>query len=190
VALAGLELGQVLEARSEDERQSRPWFLPPRPLDPGHFEALALELGRAHQAEAQRDLAALLRALAAFHYRFVRVHPLASGNQSLAMAFVNAALHRRLGVGIPHLLLDQMALRFELGAYQQLFARAVSAWNAPWPSPAARLRHLIRMKGELNEFVSELGQAGSLLEARALLPQRPHARRLALLSDTSEKSDT
>lgn len=184
LALAGLALGRVLEARAEAEPASRPWFLPPRPLEPGHFQALSLELERAQRAEGARDRAGLVGALAAFHYRFVRAHPLPSGNQSLAMAFVNAALHRVLGVGIPHLLLDQLALRFELGAYQLLFARAVSAWNAPWPSPAERLRHLLRMKEELNAFVSELGRAGSLLEARALLPQRPHARRLSLLSDT------
>jgi hypothetical protein len=179
----GLELGQVLEARGENEAVARPWFLPPRPLKPRHFALLAAHLETAHRALAERDRAALLRALAAFHYHFVRFHPLPSGNQSLAMAFVNEALSRALGAGIPHLLLDQMALRFELVAYERLFARAVTAWSAPWPSPAERLRHQLRMRDELNQFVSELARAESLLEARALLPERPHGSRLALLSD-------
>ncbi len=179
----GLELGQVLEARGEDEAASRPWFLPPRPLLPGHFALLAAQLELANLARAERDRAALVSALGAFHYCFVRFHPLPSGNQSLAMAFVNGALSRELGAGIPHLLLDQMALRFELTAYQRLFARAVAGWSAPWPSPAERLRHQLRMRDELNQFVSEVARAESLLEARALLPERPHGSRLALLSD-------
>jgi hypothetical protein len=177
----GLELGRVLEAKAADEPASRPWFLPPRPLVLGHFDRLALELERAARSSDESEA---VQALAAFHYCFVRLHPLPSGNQSLSMAFVNAALSRRLGIGIPHLLLDQIALRFELSAYQRVFARAVSAWSAPWPSPAERLRHQLRMKAELNDMVSTLANAPSLLEARALLPQRPHGSRLALLSDS------
>lgn len=177
-----LQLGQVVLARSEQEPQSRPWFLPPRPLEIGHFDALAARWQGACAALGRGDGPALLAELAAFHYWFVRLHPLPSGNQSLAMSFVNLALQRWRGVGIPHLLLDQLALRFELAAYRQLFARAVSAWDAPWPSPADRLRQLIRHRSELNELVSELAKAPTLLEARALLPERSHAGRLALLS--------
>ena len=123
----------------------------------------------------------MLAALGAFHYRFVRLHPLPSANQSISMAFVNATLHRLLGIGIPHLLLDQLALRFTLPAYQQLLARAARAWSAPWPNATDRLRHLLHLRAELNAFVSELSEAPSLLEARALLAERPDAARLALL---------
>jgi hypothetical protein len=167
--VAGLALGQVVSARSEDEAQSRPWFLPPRPLHDAHFEALLAELRAARQAELRRDVPAALAALGAFHWRFVRMHALPSGNQSLSMSFVNAALRRLLGLGIPHLLLDQLALRFELAAYQRLFGRAARAWSAPWPNAAERLRHLVRMRNELNDFVSAVANAGSLLEARALI---------------------
>jgi hypothetical protein len=190
ISVNGLALGQVLRARSEDEAESRPWFLPPRPLQAAHFEQLLAELNAATAAEAARDLPAALRALAAFHYHFVRVHPLPSGNQSLSMNFVNARLQRLLGTGIPHLLLDQLALRFELSAYQRLFARAARVWSA-WPksingvTSTERLRHLIRMRGDLNHFVSALGAENSmtLIEARALLVSERAGAELALLLD-------
>jgi len=180
--VGGLELGQVVRARAEGEAQSLPWFLPPRPLKDAHFEALLAELHAAHAAEKARDVPAALGALAAFHWRFVRMHALPSGNQSLSMSFVNAALGRLLGIGIPHLLLDQLALRFELLAYQRLFARAARLWCAPWPNAAERLRHLVRMRNELNDFVSALGKAGSLVAARALITTNAHGAALALLS--------
>jgi hypothetical protein len=184
----GLDLGRVLRARAEGEAESRPWFLPPRPLQSRHFEALLADLKAARAAEAKRDVAGALASLAAFHYRFVRVHPLPSGNQSLSMSFVNMMLGRLLGTGIPHLLLDQLALRFELLAYQRLFARAATVWSA-WPSKApgvtatARLQHLMRMRSELNAFVSALGDSATLLEARALLATKPDGAELALLTD-------
>ena len=184
LGLDGLDWGQVVCARAEDETQNRPWFLPPRPLSSQHFAALLADLTAAHAAEAARDVPAALRALGAFHYRFVRLHALPSGNQSLSMSFVNAALRRLLGIGIPHLLLDQLALRFELSAYQRLFARAARVW-APWPNATKpeQLRHLIRMRGELNDFVSGLSSAASLIEARARLTTDAHGARLSLLSE-------
>jgi hypothetical protein len=126
--------------------------------------------------------------LGAFHHSFVHIHPLPSANQSLSMSFVNAALQRLLGSGIPHLLLDQLALRFERPAYQRLFARAARVWSA-WPKNAAgvtsteRLRRLIAMRSELNDFVTALGNSMTLIEARALMATRPEAAELALLSE-------
>jgi hypothetical protein len=196
LSVDGLDLGQVVRARAEDETERRAWFLPPRPLKMAHFEALWLDLGAAHAALSARDVPAALAALGAFHYRFVRTHPLPSANQSLSMSFVNEVLGRLLGSGIPHLLLDQLALRFELSAYQQLFARAARVWSA-WPKSAAqatagpavasvstteRLRLLVRMKSELNDFVSTLGNSMTLIEARALQGTHPHSAELALLS--------
>ncbi len=182
----GLDLGRVVRARAEGEAESRPWFLPPRPLNDRHFAALAADLSAARAAQARRDVPGALASLGAFHYRFVRAHPLPSGNQSLSMSFVNMMLGRVLGTGIPHLLLDQLALRFQLPAYQQLFARAARVWSA-WPSqapgvtPSERLRHLLRMRNELNDFVSALGGSATLLEARALLATRADGAELALL---------
>jgi hypothetical protein len=181
VTIDGVRLGQVLRARSEEEAQARPWFVPPRPLKPAHFEGLLEALRAARDAEERRDLPAALGALGAFHYRFVRAHPLPSANQSLSMSFVNSALQRLLGVGVPHLLLDQLALRFELPAYQELFMRAARAWSAPWPSASERARHLQRMTKMLNDLVSSIGSAASLIEARALLPSMSYAAELALL---------
>ena len=182
VQLNGLELGRLVQGRAAEEPQSRPWFLPPRPLLPGHFDALLHELRAAWRASADRDLPRLLRSVAGFHYRWVRMHPLPSANQSLSMSFVNLLLRRRLGVGVPHLLLDQLALRFQAPAYAALFGRAVNAWCAPWPTATDRLRNLLRMRSELNEFVSKLGGASSLIEARGLLIDEPEGARLALLS--------
>ncbi|HVY29382.1 MAG TPA: hypothetical protein VHB79_22640 [Polyangiaceae bacterium] len=187
ITVGGLDLGQVVRGRAETEEQARPWFLPPRPLTDAHFAALLADLTSAGAAERARDLPSALQALASFHYRFVRIHPLPSGNQSLSMSFVNHALGRLLGLGMPHLLLDQMALRLELPAYRSLFVRLVRTWCAPWPNAAAgpaankaqRLRHLLRMRHELNDFVASLGNAPTLLEARGLLAVLSEAAALA-----------
>lgn len=179
----GLPLGRVVLERAEGETDMRPWFLVPRPLDERYFELLALELERAAQACSEGRVAGAISALAAFHYYFVRLHPLPSANQSLAMSYVNALLHPLLGVGIPHLLLDQLALRFDLPAYRRLFQRAVSAWSVPLQNAADRVRHALRRTAELNAFVSELNETASLLEARALSSERREACRLALLID-------
>jgi hypothetical protein len=165
----GLDLGRVLLARAENEAEARPWFLPPRPLEEAHFAGLlaSLEQARAAARAGEPDMA--VQALARFHYRFVRTHPLPSANQSLAMSFVNVVLGRLMGVGMPHLLLDQLALRFEPRAYQRLFARAVRAWVVPWPSAAERLRHLLQKRRELDGFVTQIANCASLLEARAAI---------------------
>jgi hypothetical protein len=181
VAVDGLELGHLAPGRDEDETETRPWFHPPRPLQDAHFEALATRLAGIGAARERGETPALLSALASFHYHFVRIHPLPSANQSLSMSFVNAVLHHAQGIGIPHHLLDQLALRFDEPAYQQLFARAVAAWSVPVASAAERMRQLLRMRGDLNAFISELSQTPTLLEARALLPDSPEGRRLALL---------
>ncbi|HKY38032.1 MAG TPA: hypothetical protein VJN18_18950 [Polyangiaceae bacterium] len=181
VRVDGLKLGHFAPGREEGESETRSWFIPPRPLEDAHFEALAADLRHAGEAREKGEASAVLAALAAFHYRFVRIHPLPSANQSLSMSFVNAILHDLRGVGIPHHLLDQLALRFDLPAYQRLFARAVAAWSVPSTSPTERVRQLLRMRAELNELISELSKTRTLLEGRALLPERRGGRSLALL---------
>jgi hypothetical protein len=184
--LDGLDWGQVVQGRAEQEPHSKPWFLPPRPITEPHFEALLADLRAAWAARNRGDAAGALAALAGFHFGFVRAHPLPSANQSLSMSFVNSLLRPLLGIGLPHLLLDQLALRFDRAAYGRLFARAARAWSAPWPSATERLRSLLRMRGELNAFVSHVAEATSLIEARALLERDPHGAMLALLSETGD----
>lgn len=186
LSLDGLDYGSVVQGRASEEPGARPWFLPPRPLGERYFEALLDEWRAAWQAHDRGDVPALLSTLSAFHYRFVRSHPLPSANQSLSMSCVNRLLRAALGIGMPHLLLDQLALRFELHAYGRLFARAARAWCKPWPSATDRLRSLLRMRSELNAFVSRLGSAASLLEARALLIDDGHGASLALLTEPGD----
>jgi hypothetical protein len=188
--LAGLDWGQVVLGRATDEVQSKPWFLPPRPLSDRHFETLLGDLRAAWEARRRGDVASALTALSAFHFGFVRAHPLPSGNQSLSMSFVNSLVRPLLGIGIPHLLLDQLALRFDRAPYGRIFARAARVWTAPWPSATERLRSLLRMRGELNAFVTRLSQATSLIDARALLlsDDEPQGANLALLVEPGDAS--
>jgi hypothetical protein len=182
----GLDYGQLLQGRASDELQSRPWFLPPRPLSSQHFELLLEDLRSAWTAQQRRHVPELLAALAAFHWRFVRSHPLSSANQSLAMCFVNRLLRPLLGIGMPHLLLDQLALRVAPSAYGRLFARAARAWCPPWPSATDRLRSLLRMRNELNGFVAKVSALTSIIDARALLHDDAEGARLALLSEPGD----
>lgn len=175
------DLGMVVTGRAQDEDQDRPWFLPPRPLTERHWLALCAAWQSASERARAGDAAGLLSALATFHYRFVRAHPLPSGNQSIAMSVVNHLLSPVLGIGVPHLLLDQLALRFELQAYIRLFERAARAWCRPWPSATERVRSLVRMRAELNELVTLVGEKASSLEARALLADQVDKAALALL---------
>ncbi|RYZ06889.1 MAG: hypothetical protein EOO73_13945 [Myxococcales bacterium] len=185
LSVGGLELGQVVTARSEEESASRPWFLPPRPLTDAHFGALLAAWEQAHAAQRAQEPEAAVRALARFHHRFVRFHPLPSANQSLSMSFVNVVLRRVFGVGMPHLLLDQLALRFDPRAYESLFARAVRAWVAPWPAASSRLRRLMHLRQELDRFVSQIAASPSLVEARALLATERSGAELSLLGGDS-----
>lgn len=184
----GLDWGSLVLGRAAEEAQGRPWFLPARPLTPQHFEALLGALSAAWLARGRGDVQGALAALSAFHFGFVRAHPLPSANQSLSMSFVNSLLRPLLGIGMPHLLLDQLALRFERAAYGRLFARAAHAWSAPWPSATERLRSLLRMRSELNGFVTKLGEATSLIEARALIADVPNGAKLALLFEPGDAS--
>jgi hypothetical protein len=107
------------------------------------------------------------------------------------MSVVNSLLRPLLGIGIPHLLLDQLALRFDRVPYGRIFARAARVWSAPWPSATERLRSLLRMRGELNAFVTKLGTTHggtSLIEARALIEEEPYGAKLALLTEPGDVS--
>jgi len=163
ISSSGLGEGRIVTARSERDDQPVPMFLPPRPLTPDHLEALrdALEATRESRADA------VVRACARFHRLFVRLHPFHCANQSLAMNLVNAALGDRLGAGIPHLLLDHLALRFGDEAYEELFRRAVTSFCLPpGDGPAARLMALQDRKARSFAVVEALGAGTPLEELR------------------------
>lgn len=176
----GLEWGRVLFGSADHDAEPRPWFCPPRPLDAAHFESLFGSLARALAPGERED--EQLSALAAFHQKYVRLHPFRASNQGLAMNLVNRALSRTRGAGIPHLLLDHLALRLSESAYARAFRRAVGAWTVGG-APAARLAALNERKRGFFELVHALARAGSAEAARALVSASPQAARAALLLD-------
>jgi hypothetical protein len=132
--------GRVVVARSEMEPEAKTMFLPPRPMGDEHFEALRQAFV---EAEGAIDEASTIQACAAFHQRWVRLHPFRCANQSLAMNIVNAWLARRFGSGIPHLLLDHLALEYGESAYAELFRRAVAVYVIRDDDPGSRLAALV-----------------------------------------------
>jgi hypothetical protein len=177
---SGVPWGRVVTARAGDDTVARPWFCPPRPVEDAHVVGLGQALERAREAMKRGNRSTVVAALASFHQRFVRLHPFRAANQSLAMNVVNAVLHELDGVGIPHLVLDQLALRFEESAYARLFARAVSGWTAAG-SPLERYRTLTERKGRYFSLLGALDGTTSLDEARLLVDARPDDAALALL---------
>ncbi len=170
---AGHDWGRVVLARSERELEPGPWFCPPRPLTSGHFAALGAEL---EAALAGGEGA--VRAAAAWHWCFVRLHPFHCGNQSLAMSLVNEALRRAGGVGIPHLVLDHFALRLRRDAYCTLFERAVKAFTVTG-EPSARLGALMERNARSYAFINALATSGDLDEC---VGRDPEGARFALLT--------
>lgn len=176
----GAGWGRIITARAGDELEPKLWFLPPRPLEEAHFAALCRPFERARDAIARGERATALAALAAFHQRFVRLHPFRAGNQSLVMNVVNACLRELTGAGIPHLVLDQLALRFDEPAYARLFTRAVNAWTVQG-SPLERYRVLTERKARYFALLGALDAAKDASEARAVLDARRDDAAVALL---------
>ena len=122
----GVDWGRVATVRSERETKGAAWFFPPRPMTEAHWESMRRSLADG--------------ALADFHRGWVRLHPFHCANQSIAMNIVNAELGDQPDKsGIPHLILDHMALRLSREAYREVFRRAVEAFSVDAP-PAERLR--------------------------------------------------
>ena len=165
---SGLDEGRVVTARSERDDEPTPMFLPPRPLTPDHLEALRDAL----VATKESNDDALLDACARFHRLFVRLHPFHCANQSLAMNLVNAALVDRRGAGIPHLLLDHLALRFGDEAYAAIFRRAVRSFSVPPDAGAGpRLFELQQRKARSFAAIEALGAGEVAAEVRARDPE-------------------
>jgi len=176
----GLDWGRVVTGRAEGDAAAGPWFCPPRPLTLAHAESLFGALRRAVRAQAKDDQSAVLDGLADFHQRFVRLHPYRACNQALAMNVVNAVLGRVAGAGMPHLVLDHVALRFAPPAYRRLFALAARQWCVEG-APAARLTHLLRKKGDYFALVGRLAATSDADAAAIVARTSPEAARLALL---------
>jgi hypothetical protein len=163
----GLAWGQIVTARSEREAEPRPWFLPPRPILDAHFDCMRTNLATAVRCADAADTDGTVRSIASFHQAFVRLHPFHCANQSIAMNLVNALLCRVHGAGIPHFVLDLLALRLSTGAYEKIFARAVSAWLSKDPDPARRLADLRERKRRALVLIdrSSAGNIGNLIAA-------------------------
>ncbi len=179
----GSSSGRVVTARGERDEAPKTWFLPARPLDDDHLEALRAPLAEALVAAREPHADRAARAAGRFHYRYVRTHPFRCANQSVAMTIVNEVLQRAGLAPIPHLALDHFALRLTEAAYEALFARAVERFGAPGGSPAARLAVLAQKTTTALAFMDAFSAAPTDAAADALLASSPEAAVLALLED-------
>ena len=161
----GLPWGRIVTARADGDVGDAAWFCPPRPLEVRHFDSLRDDLVAALVAATADDRTRVVAALARFHQKFVRLHPFRCANQSLAMSFVNHALRRSHGAGIPHLVLDHLALRLSPAAYARVFAVAVEAWCVAG-SAVERHAEFASRKRRAFAFLAELARAPSVDDAR------------------------
>jgi hypothetical protein len=176
----GLDWGRVLTGMAVGDREPATWFTPPRPITREHVARLFSALASAVTAAAARQRADALASLADFHQCFVRLHPFRACNQALAMNLVNAVLARVTGAGMPHLVLDHLALRWSSTAYRRLFTLAADAWCVPG-APAERLARLLALKRDYFALVTQLTSAKDAAAARVAAETAPEAARLALL---------
>jgi hypothetical protein len=177
--------GNLVVGRSRAETQSREWYLPPRPIVDGHWDALFRAWASALESIERQDAAGGTAHLGRFHWYFVHLHPFTCANQSLAFAIVNWGLNRLVGSGIPHLILDQLALRHDCTDHGRLFARAVSNWTTNESEPAVRHMSRVQKRQTLDEFMAQLGAAANADEsdAQKVLERHMESARLALLLD-------
>jgi len=178
----GLAWGRVVIAQAEGDAQAEPWFCPPRPLTPAHLRALFGALAAALRAAAAGERDAAVPRLADFHQRFVRLHPFRCANQCLAMSLVNQVLRRSHGAGMPHLVLDHLALRVSPAAYRRLFANAVDRYVVPGATALVRHQELTARKGQAFAFIARVAAAGSLAAALGIVAEDLEAARLALFA--------
>jgi hypothetical protein len=180
---AGVYWGRLVRARAAADAAAAPWFCPPRPILPAHVRALREGLAAAERAGSEADRAACVRELALFHLHFVRLHPFHCGNQSLAMNLVNGVANRALGAGLPHLMLDHLALRLSPAAYVRVFRRAVDVYADPQPDIIARTLRLASNRARTFSLVRQLDAAPSLEAAWDLARADGLGRSLLLLGE-------
>jgi hypothetical protein len=176
----GLSWGRVVQARAERDARASPWFCPPRPIRAEHLQALRTDLREALQAGSNDD-ETVVRHAARFHWGFVRLHPFHCANQSLAMNLVNACLARKLGAGMPHLILDHLALRLTRPAYEEAFRRAVRCFVVGEADPSRRLVLLQRRNAEAFSLIQRLAKVTGDNDADDLVREAGDAACWALL---------
>lgn len=179
----GLDWGRLVRGKAASDPAVQDWFCPPRPIRSAHVRMLRERLAAARTASQQPDRLGCIDALAAFHQSFVRLHPFHCGNQSLAMNIVNRVLVQWLGAGIPHLMLDHLALRLSAPAYATVFRRCVGTYVDAEPSAAARYLRSASNRARAFAFTSRLSEAPALPQARSALQDDPTAARLLMLVD-------
>jgi hypothetical protein len=176
----GLGWGRVVTARADADAEAAPWFCPPRPIEEEHWKRLFDAYGSAITAVRGQDRPGAVTALARFHQRFIRLHPFRCANQSLAMNLVNHLLVQSHGAGMPHLILDHLALRLSESAYERLFAVAVGAWVLPSGDPTRRYGALVDRKQSAYRFIPRVAGCDSLEQAIDLVQASREEARLAL----------
>jgi hypothetical protein len=97
------------------------------------------------------------------------------------MNVVNWLLQRTLGVGMPHLMLDHLALRLSSYAYVRVFARAVAAYAGPGADLAQRYFSLSRKRARAFTLLGEISACASLPEARQRIATAGEDSQLLLL---------
>jgi hypothetical protein len=178
---AGLPWGRIVVARADGDERAAPWFCPPRPFDARHLESLCASFRSASAAGESGAASAAVRELARFHQSFIRLHPFRAGNQCLAMSLVNSVLRKSHGAGIPHLVLDHLALQLSADAYTRAFELAVTGWLIADKGSVDRHLELIARKARCFDFLRCLAEATTPAGAVALVAARPGDARLALI---------
>jgi hypothetical protein len=178
----GVFWGKVTVGRARHDESKEAWFIPPRPILPVHLETLYALYDAAFPSKTGEPTERV-KNIAQFHYYFVRLHPFACANQSLSMNLVNALLERTGHTGLPHLILDQLALRLSPKAYVRVFERVAHAWSTQRATPEERFEILRSRRREMDGLVGAIGQTKDLVEAERLVHAAPDAARSALLTD-------
>jgi hypothetical protein len=174
----GLSWGRLVFGRTADEEEPKSFFCPPRPFTPEHVARLHACLIQALTLAQAGDRSGTLRALAQFHQRFVRLHPFKAANQSLCMNIVGYVLGLSHGAGMPHTILDHLALRLSEPAYERVFALAAEV-GIVQGGAAERWRVLAERKRRSFDFIARLGRGA---DPRAALRADPESARFALVA--------
>jgi hypothetical protein len=176
----GLTWGKLLRARAETDDRDAVWFCPPRPIRTAHWEALTDSLRSALIHARASQQVATLDALADFHQRFIRLHPFQAANQSVCMNVIGYVLSISHGAGMPHLILDHLALRLTPAAYRRVFRLAAKGYVQSG-APVERWRVLSERKQRFFDFVQRVSAANSRDQAERLAESEPESARLALI---------